>query len=115
MDDFGTGYSSLSTLHAFPFDKIKLDRSFVNKVRTENQAAAIVRAVLSLGKSLHVPVLAEGVETQAHLDFLRQEHCDEVQGFLMGRPVPHDKIMPLVSGKAPQIVDSDVLLKAAAG
>ena len=53
MDDFGTGYSSLSTLHAFPFDKIKLDRSFVNKVRTEHQAAAIVRAVLSLGKSLH--------------------------------------------------------------
>ncbi len=84
MDDFGTGYSSLSTLHAFPFDKIKLDRSFVNKVRTENQAAAIVRAVLSLGKSLHVPVLAEGVETQAHLDFLRDEQCDEVQGFLMG-------------------------------
>lgn len=97
MDDFGTGYSSLSTLHAFPFDKIKLDRSFVNKVRTENQAAAIVRAVLSLGKSLHIPVLAEGVETQAHLDFLRDEQCDEVQGFLMGRPVPHDRIKPLVT------------------
>jgi diguanylate cyclase (GGDEF)-like protein len=97
MDDFGTGYSSLSTLHAFPFDKIKLDRSFVNKVRTENQAAAIVRAVLSLGKSLHIPVLAEGVETQAHLDFLRHEQCDEVQGFLMGHPVPHDRIKALVT------------------
>ncbi|MES1155498.1 MAG: EAL domain-containing protein, partial [Pseudorhodoplanes sp.] len=102
MDDFGTGYSSLSTLQAFPFDKIKLDRSFVSKVRTENQAAAIVRAVLSLGRSLHVPVLAEGVETQAHLDFLRNEQCDEVQGFLMGRPVPHDQIMSLVSADASQ-------------
>ena len=101
MDDFGTGYSSLSTLHAFPFDKIKLDRSFVSKVRTDHQAAAIVRAVLSLGKNLHVPVLAEGVETQAHLDFLRDEQCDEVQGFLMGRPVPHDRIKALVSNGAP--------------
>ena len=115
MDDFGTGYSSLSTLHAFPFDKIKLDRSFVNKVRTENQAAAIVRAVLSLGKSLQIPVLAEGVETQAHLDFLRHEQCDEVQGFLMGYPVPHDKIKPLVSVRAPQTEVSDLVLKAAAG
>jgi EAL domain-containing protein (putative c-di-GMP-specific phosphodiesterase class I) len=97
MDDFGTGYSSLSTLHAFPFDKIKLDRSFVNKIRVEHQAAAIVRAVLSLGKSLQIPVLAEGVETQAHLDFLRDEKCDEMQGFLMGRPVPHHRIKPLVS------------------
>jgi diguanylate cyclase len=97
MDDFGTGYSSLSTLHAFPFDKIKLDRSFVNKVRSDHQAAAIVRAVLSLGKNLQVPVLAEGVETQAHLDFLRDEKCDEVQGFLMGYPVPHDQIRSLVT------------------
>ncbi len=100
MDDFGTGYSSLSTLQAFPFDKIKLDRSFVDKVRHEHQSAAIVRAVLSLGKSLQVPVLAEGVETQAHLDFLRQEKCDEVQGFLMGRPAPIDQIMPLVEADA---------------
>ena len=105
MDDFGTGYSSLSTLHAFPFDKIKLDRSFVNKVRTDHQAAAIVRAVLSLGKNLHVPVLAEGVETQAHLDFLRDEKCDEVQGFLMGYPVPHDRIKALVTIGAPEAVE----------
>jgi diguanylate cyclase len=112
MDDFGTGYSSLSTLHSFPFDKIKLDRSFVNKVRTENQAAAIVRAVLSLGKSLHIPVLAEGVETQAHLDFLRHEQCDEVQGFLMGYPVPHDKIWPLVCIQPKAVADELRLLKA---
>jgi EAL domain-containing protein (putative c-di-GMP-specific phosphodiesterase class I) len=69
--------------------------------------------VLSLGKSLRIPVLAEGVETQAHLDFLRQEQCDEVQGFLMGRPVPHDRIGPLVSGDAPQPDGGDVALRKA--
>ncbi len=86
MDDFGTGYSSLSTLQAFPFDKLKIDRSFVEKVDVNAQAASIVRAVLALGKSLHIPVLAEGIETEAHLAFLRAEGCDEVQGYLLGRP-----------------------------
>jgi diguanylate cyclase len=86
MDDFGTGYSSLSTLQAFPFDKLKIDRSFVEKLDTNAQAASIVRAVLALGKSLAIPVLAEGIETEAHLAFLRAEGCDEVQGYLLGRP-----------------------------
>jgi diguanylate cyclase len=86
MDDFGTGYSSLSTLQAFPFDKIKIDRSFVEKVDVNAQAASIVRAVLALGRSLSIPVLAEGIETEAHLEFLRAEGCDEVQGYLLGRP-----------------------------
>lgn len=114
MDDFGTGYSSLSTLHAFPFDKIKLDRSFVAKLRTEDQAAAIVRAVLSLGKSLNVPVLAEGVETDAHLSFLRAENCDEVQGFLMGRPVPIETISKLIAdGGNDVVVPALVRLKEA--
>jgi diguanylate cyclase (GGDEF)-like protein len=96
MDDFGTGYSSLSMLQRFPFDKIKLDRSFLNKFRTDHHAAAIVRAVLSLGKSLSIPVLAEGVETEEHLAFLRAEHCDEVQGYLLGRPAPASAIHHLV-------------------
>lgn len=86
MDDFGTGYSSLSTLQAFPFDKIKIDRSFVEKLGSNAQAASIVRAVLALGKSLSIPVLAEGIETEAHLAFLRAEGCDEMQGYLLGRP-----------------------------
>jgi diguanylate cyclase (GGDEF)-like protein len=86
MDDFGTGYSSLSTLQAFPFDKIKIDRSFVEKVDVSAQAASIVRAILALGHSLAIPVLAEGIETEAHLAFLRAEGCDEVQGYLLGRP-----------------------------
>ena len=86
MDDFGTGYSSLSNLRAFPFDKIKIDGSFVKSVHSNDQAATIVRAVLGLGRGLGLPVLAEGVETDAELRFLQDELCDEVQGYLFGRP-----------------------------
>ncbi|WP_419756661.1 putative bifunctional diguanylate cyclase/phosphodiesterase [Brevundimonas sp.] len=86
MDDFGTGYSSLSTLRAFPFDKIKLDRSFMSELDGGPESAAIIRAVLALGESLHIPVLAEGVETLDQLSFLRDQGCDEVQGYLLGRP-----------------------------
>jgi diguanylate cyclase len=88
MDDFGTGYSSLSNLRAFPFDKIKIDRSFIKSVNSNAQAATIVRAVLGIGRGLGLPVLAEGVETTAELEFLRSENCDEVQGYLLGRPAP---------------------------
>ncbi len=87
MDDFGTGFSSLATLQAFPFDKIKIDRSFVDGINTRDQSAAIVRAIVGLGKSLNVPVTAEGVETQAQLDYLRDQGCGQVQGFLLGRPM----------------------------
>ena len=86
MDDFGTGYSSLSNLRAFPFDRIKIDRSFIKSVNSNQQAATIVRAVLGLGKGLGLPVIAEGVETNEELRFLQEESCDEVQGYLMGRP-----------------------------
>jgi diguanylate cyclase (GGDEF)-like protein/PAS domain S-box-containing protein len=89
MDDFGTGYSSLSNLRAFPFDKIKIDGSFIKSVNVNDQAAAIVRSVLGLGRALHLPVLAEGVETTAELAFLENELCNEAQGYLLGRP---DKI-----------------------
>ena len=86
MDDFGTGYSSLSTLRAFPFDKIKLDRTFMSELDGGPQSKAIIRAVLALGESLDIPILAEGVETQEQLTFLREQGCDEVQGYLLGRP-----------------------------
>lgn len=86
MDDFGTGYSSLSYLHSFPFDKIKIDRSFIGDLEHNHHSMAVVRAIVTLGHSLDVPVLAEGVETQAQHLFLAQEGCDEVQGFLTGRP-----------------------------
>jgi EAL domain-containing protein (putative c-di-GMP-specific phosphodiesterase class I) len=88
IDDFGTGYSSLETLRAFPFDKIKLDRSFMNEVETSDQAKAIIRAIVALGQSLSIPVLAEGVETDVQLGILFDEGCDEAQGYLLGRPMP---------------------------
>ena len=92
IDDFGAGYSSLETLRAFPFDKIKLDRSFIGDLEESSQSRAILRAVLALGRSLDVPVLAEGVETLAQLERLRSERCDEAQGFYLGRPVPSDQL-----------------------
>lgn len=88
MDDFGTGYSSLATLHAFPFDKIKLDQSFVRRIADDPAARAIVRTVLALGRSLDTPVLAEGIETEAQWQFLQTEGCDKGQGYLFARPVP---------------------------
>jgi EAL domain-containing protein (putative c-di-GMP-specific phosphodiesterase class I) len=88
MDDFGTGYSSLDTLHSFPFDKIKIDKSFLKSAATSPQSAAIMRTVLALGRSLEIPVLAEGVETEDQLDLLRREGCDEGQGYLFGYPQP---------------------------
>jgi diguanylate cyclase (GGDEF)-like protein/PAS domain S-box-containing protein len=90
MDDFGTGYSSLSNLRNFPFDKIKIDGSFVRAIDLNKQAAAIVRAVLGLGRGLGLPVIAEGVETAGELAFLNAEGCNEAQGFLFGRPAPID-------------------------
>lgn len=87
MDDFGSGYSSLSYLHSFPFDKIKIDRSFIGDLEHNHHSMAIVRAIVTLGHSLDVPVLAEGVETEAQRQFLKQVGCDQVQGYLMGRPL----------------------------
>ena len=90
LDDFGTGYSSLATLRAFPFDKIKIDQGFVAGMASEGHGAdaAIVRAVLGLAHGLGLPVVAEGVETEAQLDILRVQGCEEVQGWLIGRPAP---------------------------
>jgi predicted signal transduction protein with EAL and GGDEF domain len=87
MDDFGTGYSSLSYLRSFPFDKIKIDRSFVRDLLTDRDSLAIVRAVTSLGASLGASTTAEGVETQDQLDRLREEGCTEVQGYHVGAPL----------------------------
>ena len=88
MDDFGTGYSSLSYLQSFPFDKIKIDQSFISKLSQNSQSEAIIRAVIGLGRGLDLPVIAEGVETEEQLAFLSKEGCNEMQGFLIGRPKP---------------------------
>jgi diguanylate cyclase (GGDEF)-like protein/PAS domain S-box-containing protein len=92
MDDFGTGFSSLSTLQSFPFDKIKIDKSFVENIHRHDRATVIVRAVLGLGRSLEIPVVAEGVETEEQILFLRGEDCAELQGYAIGRPAPVDSL-----------------------
>ncbi len=94
MDDFGTGYSSLSYLQSFPFDKLKIDQSFVDRLGKDEHAKEIVRAVISLGLSLKLPTIAEGVETIEQLNFLVDAHCSGVQGFYIGRPEPIDFILP---------------------
>ena len=88
MDDFGTGYSSLSYLRSFPFDKIKIDQSFVRGLGEREDSLAIVRAVIGLGRNLGMTTTAEGVETGDQLNVLRDERCDEVQGFLFSPAVP---------------------------
>ena len=103
MDDFGTGYSSLSYLQSFPFDKIKIDQSFVANLGHSQQAATIIRAVIALGRGLNLPVVAEGVETEEQLRFLASENCNEIQGYLVGRPQPIDEYAEVVGrGRAPR-------------
>jgi len=97
MDDFGTGYSSLSYLQKFPFDKIKIDRSFVQGMTNDLDCRAIVRAVASLGASLGMETVAEGVETQEQLEHIREEGCHKVQGYLTGRPTSPEAAAALVS------------------
>jgi diguanylate cyclase (GGDEF)-like protein len=98
MDDFGTGYSSMSSLQSFPFDKIKIDRSFVSSVDSNSQSAVIVRSIIGLGHALKIPVIAEGVETEAERSILWQEGCTEIQGFLIGHPMPIDAYAGIVQG-----------------
>jgi diguanylate cyclase (GGDEF)-like protein len=92
MDDFGTGYSSLSLLSSFPFDRIKVDGSFIQLTGNNERADAIFKAVVGLGAALSVPVLAEGVETEQQLAFARASGCEELQGFHFGRPIP-DRVL----------------------
>lgn len=106
MDDFGTGYSSLSYLQSFPFDKIKIDQAFISNADRNAQSATIVRAVIGLGRGLDMPVLAEGVETNGQLAFLSHESCDEIQGYLVGRPSPIADYAELVGRPAAAEVSS---------
>ena len=92
LDDFGTGYSSLSTMISFPFDKIKVDRSFVNDYDRNHQAAVVTRTVINMAQQLEYRIIAEGVETSAQVEFLLNEGCFEMQGYLIGRPVEQDDL-----------------------
>ena len=102
MDDFGTGYSSLSYLRSFPFDKIKIDRSFVRDLAERPDCMAIIRAVAGLGASLGISTTAEGVETREQRDRLRAEGCTEAQGFLYSAPRPAAEIMRLLAAECDQ-------------
>ncbi|RYE84182.1 MAG: EAL domain-containing protein, partial [Hyphomicrobiales bacterium] len=100
MDDFGTGYSSLSYLRSFPFDKIKIDRSFMHGLGQEKDSLAIIKAVIGLGQSLGMSTTAEGIETEAQLEAVRAQGCDEVQGFLFSPPLPKSGIAALLGREA---------------
>jgi EAL domain-containing protein (putative c-di-GMP-specific phosphodiesterase class I) len=95
MDDFGTGYSSLSYLRSFPFDKIKIDRSFIGGIGEKGECAAIVKAIATLGAALGMTITAEGVETIEQFLLVRDHGCTEVQGYFFGRPCPVDELRHL--------------------
>jgi diguanylate cyclase (GGDEF)-like protein len=100
VDDFGTGHSSLSYLRRFPFTKLKIDRSYIREMSHQSDSLAIVRAILSLGRDLNMVTTAEGVETEAQLSRLREEGCDEVQGFLFSEPRPAHEVPRMLSSRA---------------
>jgi len=92
LDDFGTGYSSLSYLRRFPFDKIKIDKSFVQAQQSDAGAQAILEAILAMSSRLNLTVTAEGVETEQQLAMIRRQRCGEVQGYLLGKPMPAGEV-----------------------
>jgi len=96
IDDFGTGYSSLSYLKRFPVDYVKIDQTFIRDLTPGSEDAAITRAIIAMAHSLELKVVAEGVETQAQMDFLKSQHCDEIQGYLISKPVPAEQFAQLL-------------------
>src|SRR5690606_19177636 len=100
MDDFGTGYSSLSYLRAFPFDKIKIDRSFMRDLASRTDSQGIIQAVIGLGRSLGMSTTAEGIETEEQLAMVREHGCSEVQGYLFSPPLPSAALTSLLHSEA---------------
>jgi EAL domain-containing protein (putative c-di-GMP-specific phosphodiesterase class I) len=105
VDDFGTGYSSLSYLRKFPLDALKIDQSFIRQITTTPDETTIVSAIISMGQSLKLRVIAEGVETPQELAFLKLHQCDEAQGYFLSRPVPHEQFAKLLETQVPPHVD----------
>jgi EAL domain-containing protein (putative c-di-GMP-specific phosphodiesterase class I) len=102
LDDFGTGYSSLSYLMKLPFDRLKIDQSFIRNLKTETKGTAIVSAIISMSHSLGMSVIAEGVEQEEHMQVLLQMHCDHVQGYYISRPLTADKFEAFIQHRAKQ-------------
>jgi diguanylate cyclase (GGDEF)-like protein len=103
IDDFGTGYSSLATLQRFPLDTVKIDRSFIGDLVGPSQNAGLADAIIAMGKSLSLTVVAQGVETKEQADFLRAHACDELQGFYFNRPLPASQFAKLMRAQTPEI------------
>jgi EAL domain-containing protein (putative c-di-GMP-specific phosphodiesterase class I) len=103
IDDFGTGYSSLSYLKRFPIHALKIDQSFVRDVVVDKDNAAIVKAIIDMAHHLKLKLVAEGVEDEATLSFLRSERCDEVQGYFFSCPVPTEEFERILSGEKTMI------------
>lgn len=110
LDDFGTGYSSLNYIRSFPFDKIKIDRSFIQDIETSADCQAIVRAVTGIGEHLGIGTTAEGVETMSQFEHLRAQGCDQVQGYLFSRPVPAAEVAELLRAKQRVMLPRETLL-----
>jgi EAL domain-containing protein (putative c-di-GMP-specific phosphodiesterase class I) len=100
IDDFGTGYSNFASLRQFGVSKLKIDRSFIRDVAVKPDDAAITTAIISMAKSLNLKVIAEGVEDEAQMSFLRAHHCDEIQGYYFSRPLAVDKVAEKLRGTA---------------
>src|SRR5258706_14206407 len=96
IDDFGTGYSSLAQIKRFPIDTLKIDRSFIREIPTDAEDKAITEAIIAMGKTLSLTVVAEGVETEAQATFLREHACDEMQGYYFSKPVPPEQFAELL-------------------
>ena len=102
IDDFGTGYSSFSYLRQFRISKLKIDRTFIRDVAENPDDAAITAAIISMAKSLNLKVIAEGVEDEAQMSFLRAHHCDEIQGYYFSRPLTADKVADKLRASNPE-------------
>ena len=104
VDDFGTGYSSLSYLRKFPIDALKIDQSFVRQITTSPAETSIVTAIISMGRSLGLRVVAEGVETQEELAFLQAQECEEAQGYYFSHPLPPGQFVKLLETGKPELI-----------
>jgi EAL domain-containing protein (putative c-di-GMP-specific phosphodiesterase class I) len=114
-DDFGTGYSSLSYLQRFPFDRLKIDRSFIDKMDDDSKSGAIVKTILMLGENLGIEVVAEGVETQSQLEHLKRLGCRYGQGYLFSRPANGVEMRNLIRERSEEIADQPFTLEAKPG